>query len=66
MAIIERLLGAVYSGSSKKTYTVKTYVPPSYTKTYVSGGYYYTPSYYGSNTVIVSGGGYYYAPTYYS
>lgn len=65
MAIIERLLGAVYSGSSSKTYTVKTYVPPSST-TYVRGGYYYTPSYYGSNTVIVAGGGYYYLPSYYS
>ena len=66
MAIIERLLGAVYSGSSSKTYTVKTYVPPSSSTTYVRGGYYYTPSYYGSNTVIVAGGGYYYLPSYYS
>ena len=66
MTTIERLLGATFSGSSTKTTYVKTYVPPSYSNTYVSGGYYYTPSYSGSNTVIVSGGGYYYAPTYYS
>ena len=65
MSTIERLLGAIYSGSSSKTYTVKTYVPPTYSTTYVSGGYYYTPSYYGSNTVIVTGGGYY-TPNYYS
>ena len=64
MTTIERLLGAVYSGSSSKSYSVKTYVPPTYSTTYVSGGY--RPGYYGSNTIIVGGGGYYYAPVYYS